>query len=301
MENSRIIQGLMRLNYISVEELEELVKFDLDHGINYFDTSSVYGDGISETKLGEVIKRNPGIREKMIIQTKCGIIKRRKENVNYYDLSKENIISSLKESLKRLNTRYVDYFLLHRLDIFVDNKEVKEAFDYLYKNGLVKHFGVSNFTKEAIEYLEEDSPYKIEVNQLQLGIGHLPIISNELNFNTFFDEGVSRSSDIFFYLKRKGIKLQCWSPFQYGMFEGIIFDENKFKDLNIKLEELAKKYKSSKSSIAVAFLLNLSGNVEVLLGSTKKEHIEDALSSINLNLSKEDWYALYKSAQYKLP
>lgn len=298
---SRLIQGLMRLNYISLEELEDLVLFDLSKGINFFDTSSVYGDGVSEKKLGEVIKRNPKIREKMIIQSKCGIIKKRSEGINYYDLSKENIISSCLESIDRLNCKYLDYFLLHRPDIFIDRDEVKEAFEYLFSKGLVKHFGVSNFDKEKIEYLESNAPFKLEVNQLQLGLGHLNLVSEVFNFNTNFNEGINRDEGMLFYLKRNNMILQCWSPFQVGMFEGVIFDKGKYPELNSELERLANKYSVKASSIAIAFLLKLGKNVQVILGSTKKEHIEDALLGENINLSKEEWYTLYRIAGYKLP
>ncbi len=302
MENSKLIQGLMRLKDVSPRDLESLIKFDLDHGINYFDTSSIYNDGESERKLGEALRLDPTLRERMIIQTKCGIYKDRAKGTCIYDLSYDAIVKSCKDSLERLGLPYVDYFLLHRPDIFMDNEEVARAFNYLYDNGMVKHFGVSNFSKEAIKYLESACKQKIEVNQLQLGIGHPSIVAEEMNFNTYFDEGIQRSGDIFFYLKRKNILLQCWSPFQYGMFEGLIFNnDEKYHDLNVYLKELASKYKCTPQGIAIAFLLKLGQNVQVLIGSTNKEHVLDAINGVNVELTKDEWYKIYTVSGQKLP
>ncbi len=302
MENSKLIQGLMRLKDVTPRDLESLIKFDLEHGINYFDTSSIYNDGESERKLGEALRLDSTLREKMIIQTKCGIYKDRKKGTCIYDLSYDAIIKSCKDSLERLGLPYVDYFLLHRPDIFMDNEEVAKAFNYLYENGMVKHFGVSNFSKEAIKYLESSCKQKIEVEQLQLGIGHPSIVAEEMNFNTYFNEGIERSGDIFFYLKRKNILLQCWSPFQYGMFEGLIFNnDEKYHDLNVYLKELAAKYKCTPQGIAIAFLLKLGANVQVLIGSTNKEHVLDAINGVNVELTKDEWYKIYTVSGQKLP
>ncbi len=303
MEKSKIIQGLMRLKNINEEELYELVKFDLSNGINFFDISDIYNDGECETKLGNVLKAHPELREKMIIQTKCGILKKIEEDVVYYDLSKEHIKEALKASLKRMNLTYVDYFLFHRPDIFFDAKEANETIKELMDEGLIKHFGVSNFNESLIEYIEkeETNPIKVEVNQLQLGLAHLKMIESVFNFNTNFNDGTYKSGEIFFYLKRKNIDLQSWSPFQVGMFQGLIFNDPKYKEVNDYLEVLAKKYNTNKSAIIISFLLMLGENVYVINGSTNKEHIKEALEGIKIKLLKEEWYTLYRKSGSILP
>lgn len=300
MEKSRIIQGLMRINEMSVEEVKSLIVFDLEHGINFFDTSNIYGRGISESKIGDVLRLDPSLRSKMIIQSKCGIYVD-ESNQSYYDLSKETIIKSCNDTLKRLNTTYLDYFLLHRPDIFLDNKEVAEAFNILYKEGKVHHFGVSNFSKELIDYLEEEVIEKIEVNQLQLGLGHTLLLSDVFNYNTAFYKNNSFAGDMFFYLKKKNINLQCWSPYQYGMFEGNILNNDKFKETNLLLEQLASKYQVNKSSICLSFLLMLGENVSVVIGTTNKQHIIDSIDALKVKLTKVERYNLYRSANNLLP
>ncbi len=300
MEKSRIIQGLMRINEMSVEEVKSLIEFDLEHGINFFDTSNIYGNGVSESKIGDVLRLDSSLRSKMIIQSKCGIYID-ESNQSYYDLSKEMIIKSCNETLKRLNTTYLDYFLLHRPDIFLDNKEVAEAFNILYKEKKVLHFGVSNFSKELIDYLEEEVIEKIEVNQLQLGLGHTLLLSDVFNYNTAFYKNNSFAGDMFFYLKKKNINLQCWSPYQYGMFEGNILNNDKFKETNLLLEQLASKYQVNKSSICLSFLLMLGENVSVVIGTTNKQHIIDSIDALKVKLTKVERYNLYRSANNLLP
>ncbi len=296
----RIIQGLMRINQLTVDELYKLIKFDIEHGINYFDIADVYSRGANETKLGEVLKKYPKLRDQMIIQTKCGIIKD-EQGVKYLDLSYDHIIEAVNASIKRMNIEHIDYLLFHRPDIFMDAGELARAMSYLKMNGLVKHFGVSNFPHEAIKYMKDQTNIPIEINQLQLGLGHLPLIREVLNCNMDNNEGSERTGELFFYMKRYNITLQCWSPFQFGFMEGIIIDNPKFEKENLALDELAKKYKTTKTAIATAFLLKLTSTTQVLTGSTNHKRILEVLDGAKINLTKEEWYHLYKSTGNFLP
>ena len=148
---SRVGLGCMRMGELSVEELETLVGKCLEVGINFFDHADIYGQGNSEKLFGEVLKRHPEWRNRMIIQTKCGV--RRSANTNYYDFSKEYILKSVDGCLERLGLDSVDILLLHRPDILMDPKEVSEAFDELYSSGKVKAFGVSNMNSMQLEFI----------------------------------------------------------------------------------------------------------------------------------------------------
>ena len=132
---SRIGLGCMRIGEKTVDEVELLVKTALDNGINFFDHADIYGQGNSERLFGEVLKRHPEWRRKIVIQTKCGV--RRAEGTNYYDFSKEYIIKSVDGCLERLGVHYIDILLLHRPDVLMDPKEVAQAFDELYDSGKV--------------------------------------------------------------------------------------------------------------------------------------------------------------------
>lgn len=300
MDNSKIIQGLMRVNEISDDDLYNLIKFDIENGITFFDLADCYSNGLVEEKLGRVLKNNPSLREKMFIQTKCSIT-RDKTRGTYYDLSYKHIIESVNNSLNRMQIDYIDCLLLHRPDIFMDNKEIAKAFKELKTCGKVHYFGVSNFSKEMIEYLNEELEDKIVIDQVQLGLGHTRLLEEGLNFNMINNEGISYTNDTYFYLKRKNIILQAWSPFLVGFFEGSIFDKIKYPQINTKLDDLARKYSTSKCAIATSFLLTLGDNIRVITGAIKQNHIKECLDGINIKLEKPDWYDLYKSVGKMLP
>ena len=138
MQASRVAQGCMRIAGLSDQALDTLIKQDLDLGINFFDHADIYGGGKCEERFGDFLKANPGLRDQMLIQTKCAI------KPGAYDFSKEHILSSVDGCLKRLQTDYVDFLLLHRPDTLCEPEEVAEAFEALHAQGKVKHFGVSN-------------------------------------------------------------------------------------------------------------------------------------------------------------
>lgn len=108
-------------------------------GLNFFDHADIYGKGDCESLFGNVLNHNPGLRENMVIQSKAGI---RPEIM--YDNSKEYLIQSVDDILKRLHTEYLDVFLNHRPDALAEPEEVAEAFDELQVSGKVRQFGVSN-------------------------------------------------------------------------------------------------------------------------------------------------------------
>ena len=299
MKKSRIIQGLMRTASLSEEQLYDLIKFDLDHGIYFFDIADIYDGGNSETKLGKVLKAHPELRKEMFIQTKGAI--RYAEKNGFYDFSYDYIKGALDASLKRMGLDYVDSYLLHRPDIFMDGEEVAKVIDESFKNGKIKHFGVSNFSKEMIEYLSGYVKQDIEYNQIQLGLGHMPLIEECFNFNMSNKEGNSRTEDTYFYMKRKGIKLQAWSPFLVNFFEGSLFDEEKYPRINKALNELKDKYHTSKCAVATAFILMLNKDITVITGSMNIDHVKECLDGEDITLSKEDWYYLYCSAGKMLP
>ena len=292
----KIALGLMRIASLSEEKVEKLIDDALANGINFFDLADIYGRGKCEELVGSVLKRRKDLREKMYIQSKVGIAYETKGYDNSYDY----IIAHTKKILERLNTTYLDCLLIHRIDVFIDAKEVKDAVLYLKENKLIKDFGVSNFNKEEIAYLK-DYDIDIKYNQVSLGLGNMNMIDQIFYTNVPTYTVQKDNSDLFFYLKRKNIIIQCWSPFQYGFFEGSIFDSNKYPLINEVLEKYAKKYNTSKCAIASSFLLKLDKDIIVITGSTDINHIMEAKDGENINLSKEDWYRIYSECGHLLP
>ena len=299
MQHSRIIQGLMRVDSISDEQLYDLIRFDLEKGIDFFDLADIYGGGEAERKVGRILEAHPELRSRMLLQSKVSI--RRDERGGYYDLSYKHIKEGVDGILERLGTDHLDSLLLHRPDIFIEPDEIAKAFAELHRENKVRHFGVSNFSKGAIEYLSASLRQPIEYNQVQLGVGHLPLVAEVLNFNMQNNEGTSKTEDTFFYLKKNGIRIQAWSPFIVGFFEGSLFDEGKYPQINAALNVLAEKYQTSKCAIATAFLLRLDKNLSVITGSLNPEHVQECLDGEKIELSKPDWYYLYHESGHMLP
>lgn len=292
----RIALGLMRISKLNVDEVEELMLNAIDLGINFFDLADIYGHGKCEELVGEVLKRNPNIREKIYLQSKVGIAY---ETIGY-DNSYDYIVSACMKCLKRLNTNYLDCLLIHRVDIFMDADEVKRAVDYLKDNGYIKDFGVSNFNTSEIEYLKSRG-LDIKYNQISLGIGNTLMLDQVMYTNVPTSKVIYADSDLFFYMKRNDIAIQAWSPFIYGFFEESIFDNDKYPLINEILEEYANKYHSSKCAIASAFLLKLDKNLIVISGSCNIDHIKECLDGEKIELDRADWYTIYKRLGHLLP
>jgi predicted oxidoreductase len=235
----------------------------------------------------------------MIIQGKCGI---RKENGRaYYDFSKEYILSSTDAILERLQTDYLDVLLLHRPDTLMEPEEVAEAFSRLKESGKVRYFGLSNANTMQIELLQRACKDKLLFDQVQIGLGHSGLFDSGIAMNTDFRQGADRSGSLLEYTRLKGITLQAWSPLQYGMFEGVIFSNPAYDELNKMLESLSEKYGTAKAAIAVAWILRHPAGIQVICGSTKQSHVEDYCAAAGIQLTRAEWYALYQAAGNTIP
>lgn len=296
LEVSRIALGCMRIADKSVEEVEKLVKTALDQGINFFDHADIYGGGQSEAVFGEVLKRNPDLREKMIIQTKCAIVPGKR-----YDFSKEHIISSVEESLKRLQTDHVEILLLHRPDALCDPQEVAEAFDELYQKGMVKYFGVSNHTPLQIQLIQKYTKHPIIINQLQLSIVHSVMIDSGLNMNMKESWAQDKDGGVLDYCRLHDITIQPWSVVQASWEEGTFLNHPQYKKLNDVMQQLADEYHVTKSAIAIAWILRHPACMQPIIGTTSADHLIETCEACNITLTRQQWYDLYLASGKPLP
>ena len=298
LQASNIIMGNMRLTQLTVPEAEKLIRTAMEEGINFFDHADIYGKGRCEEIFSEAIHLNSSIREKIILQSKCGII----SPEGYFDFSKEHIIESVHGILKRLKTDYLDVLLLHRPDPLMEPAEVAEAFEELHNSGKVKYFGVSNHNPAQIELLQKYIPYKLVVNQLQFSIAHTPMIDSGISLNMKTDQAINRDSSILEYCRLKDITVQAWSPFQHGFFEGTFLgDMERYPELNQTINKIAEKYGVTNSAIAVAWITRHPANIQVVLGTTNIQRMKDACKGADIKLTREEWYKIYKAAGNIVP
>ena len=296
---SAIIQGCMRMPDLSKEKAAEVIRTAYECGVNFFDHATCYGgNGVAETRFGEDFPLTGLKREDVVIQSKCGLCFDRNE----FDWSKETILSSVDDSLRRLNVDYLDTLLLHRPDVLFEPEEVAEAFDILEQAGKVRFFGVSNLMPMQIELLKKYVKQPLHINQLQLSLEQSQLIDQALYMNNkTTDFSVNRDGSALDYCRLHDITIQAWSPLQHGMFGGTFIDNPDFPELNKALAELAEREGVTKAAIALAWILRHPAKMQVIIGTMNPAHIREACAAADVTLSHHDWYALYLAAGKFLP
>ena len=291
-----IAVGCMHINKLEPAEAEHFVHAAIDQGAYFFDHADIYGNGDCESVFAKAIHMNSTVREKVLLQSKCGI----RRGVAF-DFSKDHILKSVDGSLKRLNTEYLDVLLLHRPDALVEPEEVAEAFDILQSNGKVRHFGVSNQNPMQIKLLKRYVRQPIVANQLQLSITNATMISQGQHVNMQDDFAVNRDGSVLDYCRLHDITIQPWSPFQYGMFEGVFLGNEKFPVLNRKIDEIAAKYSVSNTTITMAWLLRHPAGMQPVTGTMNVQRLKDCVKAAGIRLTREEWYEIYLAAGNTLP
>lgn len=283
-----------------VKQAHHVIDTALEAGINFFDHADIYMMGKAEQVFGRVLQERPQLRKQLFIQTKCGIRFADEDgNPARYDFSKDWILSSVDGSLERLNVEYVDILLLHRPDPLMEPEEIAEAFAKLKKTGKVRHFGVSNFHVHQIGFLQSYLPDPLVVNQIQLGLDHRDWIEQGIMFNNTDGKHINFSPGILEYCRIKGVQIQAWGSMAQGIYSGRSLKKQpkRVKRTAKLVAELAEKYGTSLEAIVVGWLLRHPAAIQPVIGTTNPERIEACSQALAVELSREDWYALFVSAR----
>jgi len=299
---SEIIIGTMRIGELSTKEVAALIEAGLEVGINFIDTADIYAGGKSEEILGKVFAENPNLREKVILQSKCGI--RIDEDFTWFDFSAEHILNAVEGSLKRLQTDYLDCLLLHRPDALMEPEEIIEAFIKLQDSGKVRNFGVSNFNPMMMALLNEHIDFldfPIVANQVQFSVAHTPILDANFQVNMHWDGAAMRDGGIFEYCRMNNIIIQSWSSLQYGYFEGVFLGSEKFPKLNAVLNRIAEEKDVTPAAVALAWILKYPAKMQAVIGTTKPARVKESAKAADIELTKKEWYEIYLAAGNKLP
>ena len=293
--DDRLILGCWRLQQRTPVQIAALLETALESGIRHFDHADIYGGGDSERQFAQALRTIGCPRESIVVQSKCGI------RDGHYDSSASHILASVDGIPGRLGTDYLDTLLLHRPDALMEPTEVAEAFNHLQAVGKVLRFGVSNFRPMQIELLQSALDQPLCANQLQFGLAHTGPIDTALQANTRFDGSLDRDGSVIDYCRMNGLRVQAWSPLQFGMFEGNFLGHPDFAELNHELNNMAQIYGCSAGAIAIAWILRHPANLQVLLGSTDPQRLKSIATATDLTLQREHWYALYHAAGNPLP
>lgn len=297
-EASAIILGCMRMPSLSVDDAAKIITTAVDNGINYFDNATCYTQGEAETRFGDAFAQTGLKREDVFIQSKVGLEFQRNE----FDWTKENILTNVDASLKRMKLDYMDGLLLHRPDVLFDPEEVSEAFEELEKAGKVRHFGVSNVPSMQIELLKKFVKQPLIFNQLQLSLEQSQLIDQALYLNNkATDMSIDRDNGTLDYCRLNDITIQAWSPLQYGMIGGSFIDHQDFPELNQGLQELADKYGVAKAAIAIAWILRHPAKMQAIVGTMNPQHLIEVSKAADIQLTHHEWYQLYLASGKYLP
>lgn len=284
-----------------VKQAHEAVETALANGINMFDHADIYAYGKAETVFGQVLKENPSLRDKMIIQSKVGIRfpDEQREVPARYDFSKSYILKSVDGILSRLGIDSLDILLLHRPDPLMDAREVGEAFGELKASGKVRYFGVSNMSAGQIQLLQQACGEKLVVNQLEMSLHKIGWLETGVNVNqeaarnNIFPEGTLE------YCQLENIQLQAWGALAKGLYSGISLeqaDENVKKTAQL-VQRMAEAKQTSREAIVLAWLMKHPAGIQPVIGTTNPARIVASTEAEKVTLSRDEWYMLYVSSR----
>ncbi|XDS47587.1 aldo/keto reductase [Bifidobacterium fermentum] len=307
MHVSRIALGVLHMDALDRTAAATVLGSVLDRGVNFFDTADIYGPNAgrahaSSEKLGTSIKDVGAKRSDIFIQTKFGVVSGYSHNgATRYDSSYRNLVESFDKELEALGTDYVDSVILHRPDPLMDVNEFAGMVQDLMSSGKVHEVGVSNMGPWQIEYLQSFLATHIQVDQLQFGLMHTPIIDAGIHINMSDDDAINREGGILPYTQLRKITVQAWSPFQSGTPYGPFVGNAHFPELNRELDRQARKHATTRNAIATAWILHHPAQIQVILGSMNPERLSQMLDGDDIELDRQDWWDLYKAAGHRVP
>ncbi|MDA6071421.1 aldo/keto reductase [Flavobacterium sp. AC] len=276
---SPIISGTMNWGVwdknLTTKEMENLIQLCIENKITTFDHADIYGSYTTEADFGKAFHNSKIPREKLQLITKCGIqmiAEKRPENkIKHYDYSKEYIIWSVEESLKKLKTDYVDVFLLHRPSPLMQADEIAEAVEQLKAEGKIIDFGLSNFTSSQTELIRQKT--EVSYNQVQFSATHYePMTDGSLD-----------------YMQTHGIRPLSWNPL------GTVFREDTKQTRRLKklLSDLVQKYGFGSDTLLLAWILKHPSGVAPIAGTVNIARIQSLMKAVELEMDKEDWFAVW--------
>ncbi|KAB5490736.1 MULTISPECIES: aldo/keto reductase [Flagellimonas] len=278
---SRIVSGTMTWGSwgkkLSQKEMVELMHHCIENGLTTFDHADIYGSYSTEADFGNAFADSGIKREDIQLVSKCGIqLTRGRDNkINHYQYDKDYIIWSAEQSLKKLQTEYLDLLLLHRPSPLMEPFEMAEALQQLIDSGKVKQVGVSNFTPSQVALLEKAIP--VTANQVEFSLTH-----DEPMYDGTFDDCIAN--------KRLAM---AWSPL------GNFFREKNDRTKRIKkvMGPLMEKYGADESQLLLAWILRHPANIYPVIGTTSKERITLSAKAAEMKLELQDWFALLVASQ----
>ncbi len=282
------------------QRASRLIGTAVDCGINHIDLADIYTIGKSDEVVGHALRQNVGLRDKLVLQEKCGIALASDPAIGppqRYDFRYEHIMKSVEKSLVRVGTDYFDILALHRPDPLVEYEEMARAFDKLLADGKVRYFGVSNHTVGQIALLQKHVRPPIVLNQLELSLLRHGLISDGILANVESDQN-SHASGLLDFCRLHQIMIQAWSPTAGGQVFATGTDSTETQQrLSAAISSIARSHGVSYNAIALAWLLRHPAGIQPILGTLNQQRIIESVGGDDLTLSRIEWYTLLEAAR----
>lgn len=305
---SRLIVGCMGLGggwnqqAVTADDIQlanKTIDTALENGLNYFDHADIYTFGKAEQVFGLALKDRPHLREHMFVQTKCGIRFEEGNTPKHYDLSGEWINHSVEKSLAQLHCDYIDCLLLHRPDPLMQLDDIAETYLKLKQEGKVKHLGVSNMQQHQIHALQFALGEPIIVNQIEVSLKQTHWVDEGIYAGHPAGQHINFTPGLLQYCEASHVQIQAWGALCQGLFTGNKTDQQPphIQRTHALVLALAHSYNTSKEAIVLAWLMRHPNAIQPIIGTTNSDRIKACAQAIDINMSRDDWYALYVSAK----
>ena len=284
-----------------VDQAAAAVQAALDAGITLFDHADIYRSGKSEAVFGEVLAGTPGLRERIRLQTKCGIRLNERGLQTHYDLSRDAILERVSGSLERLRTDYVDILLLHRPDPLADPAEVASAVGQLMAEGKVRQLGVSNMSAAQIEVLQDKLETPVVANQLEMSLLKRAWLESQVLVNHPEHLDYSFPHGTLEYCIRNNITLQAYGSLAKGVFTGAEQESPTSAEAATAelVAQLAGEYGTSGEAVLLGWLMKHPAGIAPVIGTVNPDRIRACGDAARVAgaLTRPDWYKLWVTAR----
>ncbi|MFH8562459.1 aldo/keto reductase family oxidoreductase [Streptomyces sp. NPDC017988] len=277
-----------------IAHAEAAVEAALDIGITEFDHADIYRRGKAEAVFGEVLARAPGLRERVVLQTKCGIRQTDGTLPGMYDLRGKSIVRRVEESLTRLRTDVLDVLLLHRPDPLTGPEEIAEALTSLHAQGLVRRFGVSNMSAAQIELLRSHLDVPLVADQLEMSLARRDWVESGVLVNTEAATGNGFPHGTVEYCHARGIRLQAWGALAQGRYT-----DGQDTPTARLVTALADRKATTPETILLWWLQRHPARIAPVIGTSRPERIRACRDAVSRapGLTHEEWYDLWVTAR----
>ncbi len=284
-----------------VDEAAAAVDAAMGAGITLFDHADIYRHGKAEAVFGEVLARTPGLREKIRLQTKCGIRLNEQGLETYYDLSRDGILGRVNESLARLRTEYVDVLMLHRPDPLMDPAEVASAVGQLIAQGKVRAVGVSNMSGPQIEMLQDRLEVPVVANQLEMSLLKRAWLESTVLVNHAEGTDYSFPHGTVEHCVRKGIRLQAYGSLARGLYTGApaAMPTPAEEATTALVAALAAAKGTTGEAIVLGWLMRHPAGIAPVIGTANPDRILACAGAAEAAaaMTRAEWYGLWVAAR----